>query len=108
VSLEDQRHYMAALGADYPGPFGLQWREGKVRPWRAARFVGREERLPAKRRPVPAQRLIETNELTRPAAGTHGHGPGRWPVSARSGESLTAPGAHGPLPPLTHVLGEQR
>jgi hypothetical protein len=29
VSLEDLRHYMAALGADYPGPFGLPWREGK-------------------------------------------------------------------------------
>ncbi|MFF0050730.1 hypothetical protein [Streptomyces sp. NPDC005498] len=29
VSLEDLRHYMAALGADYRGPFGLPWREGK-------------------------------------------------------------------------------
>ncbi|WP_393096907.1 hypothetical protein [Streptomyces sp. LN325] len=29
VSLEDLRHYMAALGAHYPGPFGLPWREGK-------------------------------------------------------------------------------
>ncbi|WP_442654194.1 hypothetical protein [Streptomyces pseudogriseolus] len=29
VSLEDLRHYMAALGADYPGPFGLPWRENK-------------------------------------------------------------------------------
>lgn len=29
VSLEDLRHYMAALGADYPGPFGLPWRKGK-------------------------------------------------------------------------------
>jgi integrase len=29
VSLEDLRHYMAALGADYPGPFGLPWREEK-------------------------------------------------------------------------------
>ncbi|GAA3802147.1 tyrosine-type recombinase/integrase [Streptomyces phyllanthi] len=29
VSLEDLRHCMAALGAHYPGPFGLPWREGK-------------------------------------------------------------------------------
>ncbi|RRR77244.1 integrase [Streptomyces sp. RP5T] len=29
VSLEDLRHYIAALGAHYPGPFGLPWRENK-------------------------------------------------------------------------------
>ncbi|MFD6822925.1 tyrosine-type recombinase/integrase [Streptomyces sp. NPDC060085] len=29
VSLEDLRHYMAAVGAEYRGPFGLPWRESK-------------------------------------------------------------------------------
>ncbi|MFF2519674.1 hypothetical protein [Streptomyces sp. NPDC058086] len=29
VSLQELRHYMAALGADYPGPFGLPGRENK-------------------------------------------------------------------------------
>jgi hypothetical protein len=37
VTLADLQRYMAALGAEYAGPYGRPWREGK-RPYARARW----------------------------------------------------------------------